>query len=110
MLPNVSRLPLAIYAAALYSVNIPLKIETFQECRLGKCSDPCVGFTECGTNAVCTAVEHLPTCTCPAGYKELNSPYDACVEENVDLTQLECLTDSDCSAPSSCLRGVCRTK
>ena len=41
----------------------------FQECRDGQCSDPCEGFSECGTNAVCVAVNHLPTCKCPEGYK-----------------------------------------
>ena len=41
----------------------------FQECRDGLCSDPCEGFNECGTNAVCVAVNHLPTCKCPEGYK-----------------------------------------
>ena len=40
-----------------------------QECRDGQCSDPCEGFTECGTNAECVAVNHLPTCKCPEGYK-----------------------------------------
>ena len=41
----------------------------FQECREGQCSDPCLGFSECGTGAVCVSVNHLPTCKCPDGYK-----------------------------------------
>ena len=40
-----------------------------QECRDGQCRDPCQGFQECGTNAVCVPVNHLPTCKCPDGYK-----------------------------------------
>lgn len=72
------------------------------------CVDPCAGFKECGTNAVCSSIHHLPVCTCPPGFKELNSPYDACVEESIDLTQLECLTDSDC-ASGACFRGSCRS-
>ena len=80
----------------------------FQECSFGSCSDPCIGFFECGTNAVCAPVEHQPTCRCPEGFKELNSPYDACVEADLDLTELECLTDSDCRS-GVCHRGICRT-
>jgi len=79
-----------------------------RECRDGQCSDPCEGFTECGTNAECVAVNHLPTCKCPEGYKELNSPYDACVVSSADLTLLECLEDSDCGR-GTCHRGQCRT-
>ena len=100
----------------------------FQECREGQCSDPCLGFSECGTGAVCVSVNHLPTCKCPDGYKvrifryylsprvidyyyrlqELNSPYDACVPASADLTQLECLEDSDCGR-GTCHVGKCRT-
>ena len=36
-----------------------------QECRGGTCVDPCDNFTECGTNAQCYTVNHLPTCRCP---------------------------------------------
>lgn len=79
-----------------------------QECKDGTCSDPCSGFTECGTNAECVAINHLPTCRCPEGFKELNSPYDACVVASADLTLLECLEDSDCGG-GSCHEGICRT-
>lgn len=79
-----------------------------QECKDGTCSDPCAGFTECGTNAECVAINHLPTCRCPEGFKELNSPYDACVVASADLTLLECLEDSDCGG-GSCHEGICRT-
>merc|ERR1711892_76270 len=79
-----------------------------QECKDGTCSDPCAGFTECGTNAECVAINHLPTCRCPEGYKELNSPYDACVVASADLTLLECLEDSDCGG-GTCHEGICGT-
>ena len=100
--------------------------DVFQECRDGQCSDPCLGFSECGTGAVCVSVNHLPTCKCPDGYKvrifiisrvlsvssllfqELNSPYDACVPASADLTKLECLEDSDCGR-GVCHLGKCRT-
>jgi hypothetical protein len=79
-----------------------------QECRGGSCQDPCDNFTECGTNAQCYSVNHLPTCRCPEGYKELNSPYDACVVASADLTLLECLEDSDCGR-GSCHNGICKS-
>jgi hypothetical protein len=79
-----------------------------QECRGGSCQDPCDNFTECGTNAQCYTVNHLPTCRCPEGYKELNSPYDACVVASADLTLLECLEDSDCGR-GSCHNGICKS-
>ena len=40
-----------------------------QECRAGLCTDPCLGFEECGTNAECVASNHLATCQCPQGFK-----------------------------------------
>jgi len=79
-----------------------------QECRGGSCADPCTNFTECGTNAECYTVNHLPTCRCPEGYKELNSPYDACVVASADLTLLECLEDSDCGR-GTCHNGICKS-
>ena len=99
--------------------------DMLQECRDSQCRDPCFGFGECGTNAVCVSVNHLPTCKCPDGFKvalftapgliikcccfqELNSPYDACVPASADLTQLECLEDSDCGR-GTCHLGKCRT-
>ncbi len=75
----------------------------------GKCSDPCIGFSECGTNAVCQVrkqrvfpnkgilfylkktaqvVSHAATCRCPEGLRELNSPYVACVPEGMNLARL----------------------
>ena len=44
-------------------------IFSLKECRDGTCVDPCLGFDECGTNAICVPVNHLPTCKCPEGYK-----------------------------------------
>lgn len=31
-----------------------------------KCVDPCPG--SCGTNALCSVINHIPTCRCPEGY------------------------------------------
>ena len=39
-----------------------------------KCVDPCPGL--CGTNALCTVVNHNPMCTCKQGYQ--GNAYDYC--------------------------------
>ena len=36
-------------------------------CINGNCTDPCIGFDECGANAVCETVSHSATCKCPEG-------------------------------------------
>ena len=77
-------------------------------CINGSCTDPCLGFDECGANAVCEAVSHAATCKCPAGTRELNSPYVACVPSDMDLSTISCLRDSDCSFGLSCQDWQCR--
>lgn len=36
-------------------------------CIRHKCIDPCVGT--CGTSALCTVMNHIPTCSCPEDYE-----------------------------------------
>ena len=36
-------------------------------CINGNCTDPCIGFNECGANAICETVSHSATCKCPEG-------------------------------------------
>ena len=43
-------------------------------CRRNKCIDPCPGT--CGTNALCSVINHVPTCTCPEGM--VGSPFVRC--------------------------------
>jgi hypothetical protein len=43
-------------------------------CRNGRCIDPCEGT--CGANAICNAKNHLPVCSCPAGYT--GDPFSHC--------------------------------
>lgn len=35
-------------------------------CSRSKCVNPCIGI--CGQNALCEVINHLPICSCPAGY------------------------------------------
>ena len=71
-------------------------------------TDPCRDFDECGANAICQAVSHAPTCSCPAGLRELNSPYEACVPEGMNLSELECLRNSDCQTGFACKEWQCK--
>ena len=77
-------------------------------CINGNCTDPCIGFDECGANAVCETVSHSATCKCPNGTRELNSPYVACVPAEMDLSTISCLRDSDCSFGLTCQDWQCR--
>ena len=77
-------------------------------CINGTCTDPCRDFTECGANAVCNAVSHAPACSCPEGLRELNSPYEACVPEGMNLSDLECLRSSDCQSGFECKDWQCK--
>lgn len=43
-----------------------------------KCRDPCPGV--CGSNAVCSVVNHSPICTCINGYK--GNPFESCNRES----------------------------
>ena len=36
-------------------------------CRNQKCVNPCLGF--CGINAICSILNHVPSCDCPQGYE-----------------------------------------
>lgn len=45
-----------------------------QVCSNSKCVDPCAGT--CGANANCEARNHLPVCSCPAGYT--GDPFSQC--------------------------------
>ena len=44
---------------------------------------------------------------CPDGYKELNSPYVACVPENMSLEHINCFKDSDCPGGQQCTEWQC---
>lgn len=35
-------------------------------CMQSKCRDPCPGT--CGQSAICDVINHIPMCSCPAGY------------------------------------------
>lgn len=43
-------------------------------CIRNKCKDPCVGT--CGSNAICSVVNHIPICSCPE--KTSGNPFISC--------------------------------
>lgn len=43
-------------------------------CLGSKCSNPCVGT--CAQNAICTVVNHIPSCSCPEGFT--GDPFSLC--------------------------------
>ncbi|XP_068900468.1 adhesive plaque matrix protein 2 isoform X2 [Tenebrio molitor] len=63
-------------------------------CRNGRCIDPCEGT--CGANAICNAKNHLPVCSCPAGYT--GDPFSHC--RHFDPSEL--CRPSPCGANTLC--------
>lgn len=45
-------------------------------CIREKCIDPCSG--SCGFGALCTTINHTPSCSCPLGYT--GDPFSSCVK------------------------------
>ena len=55
----------------------------------------------------CTDSQYDSLRRCPDGYKELNSPYVACVPEDMNLAHIDCFKDSDCVAGQTCREWQC---
>jgi hypothetical protein len=45
-----------------------------QACLRNKCMDPCPGI--CGSEAICSVINHIPVCTCPEGLE--GDPFRQC--------------------------------
>jgi len=70
-------------------------------CMNQKCKDPCIGT--CGTEAICTVNNHIPTCSCPEG--TTGDAFKYCYYEPKVVTPVE----RDPCHPSPCGTGtVCR--
>lgn len=72
-------------------------------CINNKCQDPCQGT--CGTEAICTVFNHIPTCSCPLG--TTGDAFKYCkIEPLYEPTQPK---ETDPCYPSPCKTGaVCR--
>ena len=109
--PQVGFEPLIFKIRLTYHLSYQALVGWLQIVKFSKfffSTDPCKDFAECGANAVCQAVSHAPTCSCPAGLRELNSPYEACVPEGMNLSELECLRNSDCQTGFECKNWQCK--
>ena len=47
-----------------------------QTCLEGLCIDPCQGLVECGRDASCDVVKHVPICSCK--FKRTGDPFSSC--------------------------------
>ncbi|KAM7351931.1 LOW QUALITY PROTEIN: uncharacterized protein ACRADG_004633 [Cochliomyia hominivorax] len=79
-----------------------------QACINERCKDPCPG--SCGLNALCSVVNHIPSCTCPEGYA--GDPFSRCVPKTPTLPQPPSIADdpcqpSPCGPNSKCQNGIC---
>lgn len=68
-----------------------------QACISEKCRDPCAG--SCGLNADCRVQNHIPTCTCAAGFT--GDPFTQCSLIVGECCYLYChkVTSIQCSRP-----------
>ena len=71
--------------------------EYTEACINKQCQDPCL-YQDCGTNAVCEARAHLPTCSCESGF--YGDPYRECLRP-------ECQVDDDCPNTLTCRNQKC---
>uniref|UniRef100_A0A182M1U8 EGF-like domain-containing protein n=1 Tax=Anopheles culicifacies TaxID=139723 RepID=A0A182M1U8_9DIPT len=68
-----------------------------------KCTDPCkADRNACGPNALCSSVDHVPQCSCPAGFEGNPSPDQGCVRMPTN-----CETSAQCAAGHMCIRNLC---
>lgn len=74
---------------------------TNKACERNKCVDPCPGV--CGTQAQCSVINHIPTCTCLPGF--IGDPFTACtfqVESTTPGISLDPCNPSPCGPNSLC--------
>jgi hypothetical protein len=62
-----------------------------QACRKHSCTDPC-SFADCGTNAVCSVIDHDAVCQCLPGY----------IGDASGCFKVECLSNNDCPGDKYC--------
>ncbi|KRT79967.1 hypothetical protein AMK59_6534, partial [Oryctes borbonicus] len=75
-------------------------------CIREKCTDPCPGA--CGTNAVCSVINHTPICTCPEGYT--GNSFTSCFPEPpkpTEPTVHDPCNPNPCGSNAVCQDGAC---
>lgn len=80
-------------------------------------TDPCDGFTSCGSCANCSVSNHVAQCSCPIN--SLGNPLVACVQPSVrcdgncecdeaGYCARTCSSRDDCACGEACFTGKCR--
>jgi hypothetical protein len=74
-------------------------------CITEKCRDPCPG--SCGFNAECRVQNHIPICTCVAGF--VGDPFTQCQREEIEQPKVpvDPCNPSPCGANTQCRDGTC---
>lgn len=66
-----------------------------QACIHHNCSDPC-SFVDCGSNTICTVLDHTAGCQCQPGY----------IGDASGCFKVECLSNSDCPTDKYCNQEI----
>ena len=79
--------------------------QSSQACINEKCKNPCIGA--CGFNTECHVQNHVPICSCGAGFT--GDPFSQCVEiiEKPPPRDIDPCNPSPCGANSQCFGGIC---
>uniref|UniRef100_A0A2M4DS15 Putative nidogen n=1 Tax=Anopheles darlingi TaxID=43151 RepID=A0A2M4DS15_ANODA len=68
-----------------------------------KCVDPCESAgTACGPNALCQSADHVPRCSCPAGFEGNPVPEQGCVR-----VPGNCESSEQCAPGHTCIANQC---
>lgn len=83
--------------------DCPSKLACFNN----RCENPCAKSNVCQSDQTCTVVDTLPVrtmmCRCPSDMVVDNSGRCVAIKQN----DPSCISNTDCSDPELCLRGVC---
>lgn len=71
-------------------------------CLNSKCQNPCEIEGTCGPNSLCRTADHVPTCTCPAGFEGNPVPQQGCVR-----VPAICTATNQCPAAHMCIGNQC---
>lgn len=66
-----------------------------QACLQNNCTDPCA-FVDCGSNTICSVIDHTAECQCQPGY----------IGDASGCFKVECLSNTDCPEDKYCNQEV----
>lgn len=100
-LPNYYGTPPSCHPECTINADCPSN----KACIRNKCLDPCPGA--CGLNAVCSVINHTPTCTCIERYT--GDPFTSCrpIPAHDPIPPPDKCNPSPCGANTQCIDGTC---